>query len=503
MRLENLPNSSRWYPGAGLYRNVWLVKTAPVHVGQWGTYLTTPEVTKESAPIDLKVTVDNDSGQEAKVSVASQIYEIHAQDKRSGKAVAAIPAMELRVAGGKSSTVETKGTVANPKLWGVPPTQKPNRYVAVTTVTKGGAVVDSYETLFGIRTLRFDPNAGFILNGEHVKINGVCDHHDLGALGAAVNTRALQRQFEILAEMGCNGIRTSHNAPAPELLELADKMGFLVMDEAFDQWERQKTPLDNHLFFRDWHEQDMRAQLRRDRNHPSVVMWSIGNEVGEQTTRAAGAASARELTSICHEEDPTRPTISAMNSASANSPFPAAIDAAGLNYQGAGLMGRNPQFPVFHRQYPDKFMVGSETVDAYSSRGYYTFPVVGNAGAPAGATAGSERGTRQASSYDLYHASWSYPPDTEFAAQEWYAFMRLWVGNLCGRDLIILASLARLTRRVRRIVECLTWPVSRRTGFICIKRIGGRGWRWRTFCRTGRGRSAQPIRRRIHRRQRR
>src|SRR5262249_8417610 len=153
----------------------------------------------------------------------------------------------------------------------------------------------------------------FFLNGEHIKINGVCNHHDLGALGAAFNLRAAQRQLEILAEMGCNALRTSHNPPAPELLDLADKMGFLVMDESFDCWLRQKTPLDYPLLFADWHEQDLRALLRRDRNHPSVIMWSIGNEVGEQFTAASGAAVARELTEICHDEDPTRPTISAMN----------------------------------------------------------------------------------------------------------------------------------------------------------------------------------------------
>ncbi len=441
VRLDNLPNSSRWYPGAGIYRNVWLVKTAPVHVGQWGTYLTTPEVSKETATIDLRVTVDNDSTQDAKVTVASQVYEIDAQDRRSGKAVALIPAAELTVAGRNKATLETKGTVAKPRLWGTPPQQQLNRYVAVTMVTRDGVAVDSYETVFGIRTLKYDPDKGFFLNGEHVKINGVCDHHDLGALGAAVNYRALQRQLEMLAEMGCNGLRTSHNAPAPELLDLADKMGFLVMDEAFDQWERQKTPLDNHLFFHDWHEQDLRAQIRRDRNHPSVIMWSIGNEVGEQTGGASGAALAKELTGICHEEDPTRPTISAMNSARANSPFPEPIDLVGLNYQGAGLRGTNPQYPVFHQAYPAKVVLGSETVDAYSSHGYYTF-----GGAPAddrgrglgGFGGGGGRGgvggpqaVHQVSSYDLEHAGWSYIPDVEFAAQERYPFVAgefVWTG---------------------------------------------------------------------------
>ncbi len=431
IRLDNLANSSRWYPGAGLFRNIWLVETEPVHVGQWGTYVTTPDVSPSSASVALAVTVDNDSKANATVNLATQIFELDANDQKAGAAVASMPAAQLIIGGGQNATIETKGTLANPKLWGTGPHQKPNRYVAVTTVTQNGRTVDTYETPFGIRTLKFDPNAGFFLNGEHIKINGVCDHHDLGALGSVVNYRALQRQLELLAEMGCNAIRTSHNEPAPELMELADKMGFLVMDEAFDQWERQKTTLDNHLFFHDWHEQDLRAQLRRDRNHPSVILWSIGNEVGEQSGGAAGAAIAKELTEICHQEDPTRPTISAMNSASANSPFPAPIDAVGLNYQGAGLRSRNPQYPVFHQKFPDKFIVGIETNDAYSSRGYYSFPVNTNNGAPAGANSGGEPGVRQVSSYDLYYANWSYYPDYEFAAQDKYPFVGgefVWTG---------------------------------------------------------------------------
>ncbi|HEX5399774.1 MAG TPA: glycoside hydrolase family 2 TIM barrel-domain containing protein, partial [Verrucomicrobiae bacterium] len=288
IRLDSLPNSSRWYPGAGIYRNVWLVETSPVHVGHWGTYTTTPTVSSSSATVNLKVTVDNDSKQNTKVSVATEIFALGEDGRRSGKAVAQIAPVNLEISSGQSSVVDGSTTVTNPKLWGPPPTQKPNRYVAVTTVSQGGKVVDDYETPFGFRTLKFDPNEGFFINGKHVHINGVCDHHDLGALGAAFNTRAAQRQLEILQEMGCNALRTSHNPPAPELLELCDKMGFLVMDEAFDCWQRQKTPNDYHLLFADWHEQDLRAQLRRDRNHPSVIMWSIGNEVGEQSSPQGG-----------------------------------------------------------------------------------------------------------------------------------------------------------------------------------------------------------------------
>ena len=193
------------------------------------------------------MTIDNDSKNDATVAVATQIYELDANDKKSAQAVATIAPIDLQIAAGRNRSVEKKVRLANPKLWGVGLHQKPNRYVAVTTLTQSGRTVDTYETPFGVRTLKFDPDAGFFLNGEHIKINGVCNHHDLGALGAAINERALERQLEILQEMGCNAIRTSHNPPAPELLDLADKMGFLVMDEAFDVWARQKTQLDYHL----------------------------------------------------------------------------------------------------------------------------------------------------------------------------------------------------------------------------------------------------------------
>jgi beta-galactosidase len=423
--------SSRWYPGAGLFRNVWLVKTAPVHIAHWGTYITTPEVAKESARVNLRITIDNDSKQGEAARVATQIFEIDAADRKLGRAVSSIAPISLQIPAGGNATIETKGTIVNPKLWGTGLHQKPNRYVAVTTVRQKDKIVDVFETPFGIRTLKFDPNEGFFVNGEHIKLNGVCNHHDLGALGAALNYRALQRQFEMLAEMGANAIRTSHNPPAPELLDLADKMGFLVMDEAFDVWARRKTALDYHLLYPDWHEQDLRAMLRRDRNHPSVILWSIGNEVGEQTTGAEGAAIAAELTGICHEEDPTRPAISGMNSASAASPFPAPIDAVGLNYQGAGLFRGSPQYPVFHQKFPNKFIVGTETAATLSSRGVYTFPVASGVGAPATANAGQEPANRQVSSYDLYFASWAYSPEKEFAAQDRYPFVGgefVWTG---------------------------------------------------------------------------
>jgi beta-galactosidase len=262
-------------------------------------------------------------------------------------------------------------------------------------------------------------------------MQGVCDHHDLGALGTALNQRALQRQLDMLVEMGCNAVRTSHNPPAPELLDLADQMGLLVIDEAFDCWRSRKTALDYHVLFADWHEQDARMLARRDRNHPSVVMWSIGNEVGEQGQGAKGAAIAQELTDIMHDEDPTRPTTAAMDQAPANSPFPSAVDSIGLNYRGAGRFGAPPFYPIFRTNFPAKMVYGSETASTISSRGEYFFPVAQGFGVVATATAGEDPKRHQMSSYDLYFPEWATSPDKEFAAQQNYPFVAgefVWTG---------------------------------------------------------------------------
>lgn len=386
IRLDNPPASSRWYPGGGIYRNVWLTKTAPVHVGQWGTFVTARDATPATATLDLTVTIVNDTATDTTVSVASEVFALDTTGEKTGAAVATFAPTAQPIAAGASSAVNGTTTLANPRLWGPPPTQQPHRYVAVTTVTQDGKVVDVYETRFGIRSLRFDANQGLLVNGERIQIRGVNQHHDLGALGAAFNVRAAQRQLEMLRELGCNAIRMSHNPPAPELLELTDAMGFLVYNESFDCWERKKTPLDFHLIFPDWHEQDLRALVRRDRNHPSVILWSVGNEVGEQYTDAAGAAIARRLGDIVHEEDPTRPTSAAMNYAKPHMPLPAELDVISLNYQGEGIrqdplfegtdrIRTPPQYDAFRARFPDKVVLSSETASAFSTRGTYLFPV--------------------------------------------------------------------------------------------------------------------------------
>lgn len=442
IRLDNPPDSARWYPGGGIYRNVWLTKTQPIHVGQWGTYVTTPEASRDRATVQLQVTVENDSLHAAEVSVATEIFALDTTGKPAGKTVAKVAPVSLKIAAGASAVAEGSAIVTNPKLWGPPPTQQPNRYVAVTTVTKDGQLVDRYETRFGIRTVRFDPDAGIFVNGERIRIQGVNQHHDLGALGAAYNHRAAQRQLELLRELGCNAIRMSHNPPATELLELCDAMGFLVVDEIFDCWERKKTPLDFYLIFPEWSEPDLRAFLRRDRNHPSVILWSIGNEVGEQYTGTEGAAVAKRLHDIAKEEDPTRPTTTAMNWAKPDMPLPAVVDVISLNYQGEGIrqepefegtdrIRTPPQYPAFHAKFPDKVILGSETASAFSSRGVYLFPVSPLVSAPVRDGRGGDSKIRHVSAYELHAVDFGSTADKVFGSLDRHPFVAgefVWTG---------------------------------------------------------------------------
>ncbi|MDX9727383.1 MAG: beta-galactosidase GalB, partial [Bacteroidales bacterium] len=442
IRLDNPPASSRWYPGAGIYRNVWLTITDPVHVAQWGTFISTSDVTAQSARVNIEVKIENDSGRDEELSAVTDIFLIDRDKKTSGDPEASFRSDPVKVVAGGSAIVKGSAVVSDPALWGPPPTQEPNLYMAVTTIIRDGEVCDSYRTSFGIRTLRFDADSGIFVNGERVKIKGVNQHHDLGALGAAFNTRAATRQLEILSEMGCNAIRMSHNPPAPELLDLTDRMGFLVMDESFDVWFRRKTPLDFHLIFSDWHEQDMRALVRRDRNHPSVIMWSYGNEVGEQYTAEEGAAVAATLHNIIREEDPTRPTTSSMNWAKPDMPFPAVMDVISLNYQGEGIRNTPefegtdrirtaPMYPAFHVMFPDKVILSSETASAFSSRGIYLFPVSVGISEPVRDGRGGDSQIRQVSSYELHAVDFGSSADKVFASLDSNPFVAgefVWTG---------------------------------------------------------------------------
>lgn len=414
IRLDNPKDSSRWYPGGGIYRNVWLTKTAPVQVGQWGVQVTTEEIRSNQATIQLAVNLENDSASEAWVAVNHAIYEVQSNGAR-GKQVSTV---ELK-SGPRERLVRSnhvekvKLTLLEPKIWSL---AAPNCYIAVTTVLQDGKEIDRVETPFGLRTIKFTADNGFFLNGERVPIRGVCQHHDLGALGAAFNTRAAERQLEILREMGVNAIRTAHNPPAPELLELCDRMGFLVMVEAFDCWKGRKKPNDYHLLFWDWSEPDLRAMVRHYRNHPSIIIWSTGNEMPDQRN-AQGVELSKRLTAIVHEEDPTRPVTAGCNHDVAGfNGFQNTVDIFGYNYKPhlyAKFRATNSLVPLY----------GSETASTVSTRGEYFFPV----------SEDKAQGLAdfQVSSYDLYAPRWAMTPETEFRGQDTNTFVAgefVWTG---------------------------------------------------------------------------
>ncbi|MDH7604111.1 MAG: beta-galactosidase GalB [Melioribacter sp.] len=434
IRLDNPPNSSRWYPGGGIYRNVWLSKTNPIHVNNWGTYITTSNVSLSSAIVHLKVVIKNDSDNNVTVSTVTKIFALNEKGEKVGKAVACSKPVKLEITEGKTAEISDSVLIKNPKLWGPPPAQKPNLYVAVTELYVDSKLVDYYETKFGIRSIEFNPDKGIFINGKKVKINGVNLHHDLGALGAAFNMRAAERQLEVLREMGCNAIRFAHNPPAPEFLELTDKMGFVVINEIFDVWERKKTPLDFHLIFPEWHEQDLRAFIRRDRNHPSVIIWSVGNEVGEQYTDEQGASIARKLRNIAKEEDPTRPVTAAMNYAKPDMPFSKVWDVISLNYQGEGIRNApaylhlkgiktEPLYLAFHKKFSDKVILSSENAAALSSRGTYLFPVYSGISAPVSDSLGGDSNKRYVSAYELHTADFGSSADKVFATLDQHPFV--------------------------------------------------------------------------------
>jgi beta-galactosidase len=434
IRLDNPPDSSRWYPGGGIYRNVWLVTSHPIHIAKWGIFVSTRDVSQRSATVDIETMIDNDSDEAATIDLIVQIFEANDAGNPIGKPIAQNHTTKIRVPANGESKVKQTSSIANPRLWGPPPTQSPHRYAAVATVLQDSKSIDGGFTPFGIRALRFDPAQGLFVNGELIEIKGANQHHDLGALGAAFNYRAAERQLELLREMGCNAIRMAHNPPAPELLDFTDRMGFLVVDEVFDSWERRKTPLDFHLIFTDWSEPDTRAFIRRDRNHPSVILWSFGNEVGEQYTDHAGAAVAQRLHDIVRSEDPTRPTTTAMNFAKPDMPLPAVPDVISLNYQGEGIrdapayrglqgITTPPIYPVFREKLPNKLILSSENAAALSSRGEYLFPVAAELSAPVADSAGGNPQTQQVSAYELYTAPFGSSADKVFASLDKHPYV--------------------------------------------------------------------------------
>ena len=391
VRVDNQeqPNS-RWYSGCGIYRNVWLTLTNPVHVDLWGTYVTTPQVSDEEAVVSVHTSIKNEGTADAEVKVISALLD--AEGNQVGETASVLPVSKDSIA-----TYQQSIQVASPILWSV---DNPYLYTLKTEVWTDDKLVDTYETKTGIRSFEFSAEKGFILNGKQVKINGVCMHHDLGCLGAAVNRRAIERQLEILKGMGCNGIRCSHNPPAPELLQLCDEMGFIVMDETFDMWRKRKTTYDYSRYFNEWHERDLTDLMLRDRNHPSIFMWSIGNEVLEQWSDAnadtlsleeanmilnfghsaemlatAGSEMSvnslltKKLAEMTRKLDPTRPVT-----AGCNEPNPynhlfasGALDIIGFNYHDDWFMGVPTNFPGM------PFIV-TESVSGLMTRGYYRMP---------------------------------------------------------------------------------------------------------------------------------
>lgn len=394
VRLENLPESSRWYPGAGLYRNVHVIVTEDVHIPVWGTYVTTPVVNREYARVNVKTAV------EGVKDVAGGKYKLVTDILNpEGKKVADGSVVLSRA---DDQTFEQEFVLTTPQLWTI---EKPVLYTAVSKLYEGDVLKDEYTTRFGVRSIAIVPDKGFYLNGEKTVFKGVCNHHDSGPLGGAVNDAAIRRQIRILKDMGCNAIRTSHNMPAPELVRACDEMGMMVMVETFDEWKTPKVANGYHRFFDEWAEKDLVNVVRHYRNNPSVVMWCIGNEVPDQWKGDQGPKLSRYLQDICHREDPTRPVTQGMDAPDAvvNNNMAAVMDVAGFNY-------RPFKYRENYKKLPQQIIMGSETASTVSSRGVYKFPVERKAM--------QVYADHQSSSYDVEHCGWSNLPEDDFIQHE-------------------------------------------------------------------------------------
>lgn len=403
VRLENRPQSSRWYPGAGLYRNVRVVTTGQIHVPVWGTQLTTPHVSEDYASVCLRTSVENAGRTELTVQtdIISPEGKVVSSKKNKGYINHGLPFTQNFI-------------VEHPALWSP---ESPSLYRAVSKIYSGDTLLDTYTTRFGIRSIEYIADKGFFLNGKHRKFQGVCNHHDLGPLGAAINVSALRHQLRMLKDMGCDAIRTAHNMPAPELVSLCDEMGFMMMIEPFDEWDIAKCENGYHRFFNEWAERDMVNMLHQYRNNPCVVMWSIGNEVPTQWS-AEGYKVAKFLQDICHREDPTRPVTCGMDQVDSvlDNGFAAMLDIPGFNY-------RAHRYEEAYERLPQNIVLGSETSSTVSSRGVYKFPAERKAGAM--------YDDHQSSSYDLEYCSWSNIPDIDFALAEdydWTIGQFVWTG---------------------------------------------------------------------------
>ncbi|MDU0356432.1 glycoside hydrolase family 2 TIM barrel-domain containing protein [Paraglaciecola aquimarina] len=389
VRLSPENYSARWYPGAGLYRNTWLEINDQVHVKKWGTFVNTPMVNKSQATVRLDTHLEN-SGSATGVSVVTEVKQA------DGKVVQTLE-RSFNLAQKSDLNFAAEFVIDSPILWDI---DNPYRYDIVTSVIRAGQVVDVYHTPLGIRNIEFKADDGFWLNGRRVPIQGVCLHHDNGPLGAIANTRAIERKLQIMQQMGVNSVRTSHNPPSPELVELADKMGILLQVEAFDMWQLEKPSVVNgyHKDFDKWHEQDLRDMIKQNRNNPSVIMWSSGNEVHEQK-EPEGWKLAKHLTDIMHDEDHTRLVTHGMSMypEPTENGFGEQIDIAGFNYK-AYL------YDEIKQNHPNWIMLGTETSSVVSTRGVYHFPIEKYRKHP----------SKYVTSYDVITPLWAYVPDIEF-----------------------------------------------------------------------------------------
>lgn len=386
---SNKPLSTRWYPGAGIYRHVWLEKTGPAHIAQWGVYVTTPEITDQKATVKIQTTLDNTGKEPVTLRVAQQVGNTFAKPQ------------DVTLQPGSSQVVEQEITLPSPRLWSC---TDPYLYTVQTSVTQGDQVIDTKETTFGVRSIEWKED-GFYLNGSKVRLNGVCEHHDLGPLGAAFYTRGFERKIEILKSMGCNSIRTSHNPPAPEVLDLCDRHGILVLDELFDIWKHQKYDKVNgyHLDWPQWWKRDVRNFVLRDRNHPSIIAWSGGNEIIEIVT-GDGCQISSALRDEFRKYDTTRPYTVGVNAAQgADNGFGDTLDIFGYNYKPS-------HYQLYAEQHPGKPFYASETASCVATRDTYFFPLRWDIGGGARAF--------QVSAYGLYAPGWAYCPEAEFAAQD-------------------------------------------------------------------------------------
>jgi len=365
---NSLQPNSRWYSGSGIYRHVWLNTAGPVHVAQWGTYITTPVAESSSATVEVRTTIEN------KLTVSKNLVLRTVVTNSSGKEVAVVETA-LTLPSSDKTNVEQSVNVDSPELWSI---ETPSLYTLKTTLLEGIKPIDNYNSTFGIRKIEFDTDKGFFLNGKHVKMNGVCLHHDAGCLGAAVPDQAWVRRLQLLKDMGCNAIRLSHNPPSPEFLDLCDKMGFLVMDEIFDEWVEKKGQVgfSYHIFFEEWWKSDLVSMIYRDRNHPSIVIWSAGNEVPDQV-KENGSETMRKLVEVFHKEDPTRPVTQANDRIAAGDgpakiPFLELQDIVGYNYVDRWNERRELYYSVDRHDHPDWKMIGTENVSVGGLRGQYS-----------------------------------------------------------------------------------------------------------------------------------